>query len=54
MFGVLTLATVLLFASPNRLTLTDAESYALLCAYLVFVGWVVGETIGVFDLVVGA
>lgn len=55
MFGVLTLATILLFAFLRTdLTLTGTESYALLCAYLVFVGWVVGETAGVFDLVVGA
>jgi cation:H+ antiporter len=55
MFGVLTLATVLLFTVLRTdLELTSPESYLLLVAYAVFVGWVVGETVGVFDLVVGA
>ncbi len=54
-FGVLTLATILLFAFLRTdPTLTGTESYALLSAYLVFVRWVVGETAGVCDLVVGA
>jgi cation:H+ antiporter len=54
MFGVLTLATVLLFTVLRTdLELTGTESYVLLVAYLVFVGWVVGETVGVFDLIVG-
>ncbi|MFC7227562.1 sodium:calcium antiporter [Salinirubellus salinus] len=54
MFGVLTLATVLLFTVLRTdLELTDPESYLLLVSYLVFVAWVVGETVGVFDLVVG-
>jgi cation:H+ antiporter len=48
MMGVLTLATVLLFTVLRTdLTLTTSESYALLAAYLVFLVWVVGETVGV-------
>ena len=54
MFGVLTLATVLLFTVLRTdLELTEPESYVLLVAYLLFVVWVVGETIGVFDYIVG-
>jgi len=52
MMGVLTVATILLFTVLRTdLILTTAESYSLLAAYLVFLGWVVGETIGVFGLV---
>ncbi|MFB6126971.1 MAG: sodium:calcium antiporter [Halolamina sp.] len=52
MMGVLTVATILLFTVLRTdLTLTDAESYALLVAYLVFVGWVAGETVGAFGLI---
>ena len=55
MMGVLTLATVLLFTLLRTdLVLTDAESYALLAAYLAFVAWIAGETVGAVDLVVGA
>ena len=55
MFGVLTLATVLLFTILRTgLSLTSVESYALLVAYLVFVAWVVAETIGVTHLIRGA
>ena len=51
MMGVLTVATVLLFTVLRTgMVLTTAESYALLGAYLVFVGWVVGETVGVVSL----
>jgi cation:H+ antiporter len=51
MMGVLTVATILLFtALRTDLSLTDAESYSLLLAYLVFIGWVLGETIGTFGL----
>jgi cation:H+ antiporter len=54
MFAVLTLATVLLFTVLRTdLELTGLESYLLLVAYLVFVVWVVGETVGAFDLIVG-
>ena len=48
MFAVLTLATVLLFGTLRTgLALTDAESYVLLGAYLIFVLWVIAETVGV-------
>ena len=54
MMGVLTVATILLFAFLRTdLLLADVESYGLVAAYLVFVGWVVGETVGVFGLLVG-
>jgi cation:H+ antiporter len=54
MMGVLTVATVLLFTVLRTdLTLTNTESYALLGTYLLFVAWVVGETVGVVDLVIG-
>lgn len=51
MMGVLTVATILLFtALRTDLSLTKPESYSLLIAYLVFVGWVVGETVGAVGL----
>ncbi len=51
MMGVLTAGTVLLFtALRTDLLLTTRESYALLVAYLLFIGWVVGETVGVFGV----
>ncbi|MDS0300156.1 sodium:calcium antiporter [Halogeometricum sp. S1BR25-6] len=54
MFGVLTVATVLLFTLLRTdLALTGPEAYLLLFVYGVFVVWVVGETAGVFDLLVG-
>lgn len=54
MMGVLTLATILLFVVLRTdLTLTQYESYALLAAYLLFVVWVVTETLGVTDLIRG-
>ncbi|MGB9961191.1 sodium:calcium antiporter [Halobacterium sp. MBLA0001] len=52
LMGVLTLATVLLFTVLRTgLSLTDAESYALLVAYLGFVAWIIGETLGVVGLI---
>jgi len=46
MFAVLTLATILLFtALRTDLQLSTPESVALLTAYLVFVGWVLLETL---------
>ena len=52
MFGVLTLATVLLFTFLRTdLSLTTPESYALLVAYGLFVAWVIAETVGVTNLV---
>jgi cation:H+ antiporter len=55
MFGVLTLATVLLFSFLRTdLSVTTPESYALLAAYLVFLGWVVAESTGLTHLIKGA
>jgi cation:H+ antiporter len=52
MFGVLTLATVLLFTILRTdLSLTTLEAYALLVAYLLFILWVVAETLGVSGLI---
>ncbi len=52
MMGILTLATILLFTVLRTgLTLTSVESYTLLVAYLIFIGWVVGETVGLFGLI---
>lgn len=54
MFGLLTIATMLLFVVLRTdLTLTARESYLLLGAYVVFVGWTVGETVGVVDFLAG-
>jgi cation:H+ antiporter len=54
MFGVLTLATILLFTVLRTdLSLTESESYLLLVAYLGFILWILAETLGVTDLVVG-
>ena len=55
MMGVLTLATILLFVVLRTdLSLTGAEAYALLAAYLLFVAWVVSETVGLTDVIRGA
>ena len=52
MFGVLTLATVLLFTFLRTdLSLTTPEAYALLVAYGLFIAWVIAETVGVTNLV---
>ncbi len=52
MMGVLTVATIILFTVLRTdLTLTQPESYILLIAYFVFVGWVIGETIGAFEYI---
>lgn len=54
MMGVLTLATVLLFAILRTdLSLTKPESYALLFMYVIFVAWVIAETIGLTHLIKG-
>lgn len=54
MMGVLTVATILLFTVLRTdLSLTTTESYALFGAYALFVAWVVAETVGVSNLVVG-
>jgi cation:H+ antiporter len=55
MFGVLTLATVLLFTFLRTdLSLTTIEAYALLVTYGLFVVWVLAETVGVINLVAAA
>jgi cation:H+ antiporter len=55
MMGVLTVATVLLFTLLRTdLRLTDVESSVLFVVYLLFLAWIVGETVGAIDLVVGA
>ncbi len=54
LFGVLTLATVVLFAFLRTgLTLTAVESYALLAAYTLFIAWMAAETIGVTGYIHG-
>ncbi|KAB7514969.1 sodium:calcium antiporter [Halosegnis rubeus] len=54
MFGVLTVATILLFTVLRTdLTLTGGEAYLLAAAYLAFVGWVVAETLGATSVIVG-
>ncbi|ELZ96994.1 Na+/Ca2+-antiporter [Haloferax mucosum ATCC BAA-1512] len=51
MLGVLTLATVLLFGMLRTdLSITRAEAYALLCSYILFVAWIISETLGVTAL----
>ena len=53
MMGVLTVATILLFMMLRTdLVLTTTESYTLLLAYLLFVAWMVAETVGVVNFVV--
>ncbi|MFC6825046.1 sodium:calcium antiporter [Halopelagius fulvigenes] len=55
MMGVLTLATVLLFTFLRTdLSVTVAEAYTLLFAYVLFVAWVVAESAGVTHLIKGA
>ena len=55
MMGVLTVATILLFAVLRTdLSLTGVESYLLLATYVLFVAWVVAETVGATDLIRGA
>ena len=54
MMGVLTLATVLVFAVLRTdLSLTNVEAYALLFAYFLFVAWVVAEAIGATHVIRG-
>jgi len=55
MFAVLTLATVLLFAVLRTdLSMSGAEAMLLLLAYLVFLAWIVAETVGVTAFIRGA
>lgn len=54
MMGVLTLATILLFVVLRTdLSLTGAEAYTLLLAYLLFIIWIVAETLGATSLLQG-
>jgi cation:H+ antiporter len=53
MMGVLTVATILLFMMLRTdLVLTTHESYLLLVTYLLFVAWMVAETVGILNFVV--
>jgi cation:H+ antiporter len=55
MLGVLTVATVLLFAVLRTdMSMSPAEAYALLASYLLFVAWIAAETLGYLNLVKGA
>lgn len=55
MMAVLTLATILLFVFLRTdLSLTGAEAHALLLAYLLFVAWIITETVGATNLIRGA
>lgn len=55
MMGVLTLATVLLFAILRTdLEITSVEAYGLLVAYLLFLVWIVAETVGATHLIKSA
>ena len=52
MMGVLTVATILLFTMLRTgLSLTDRESYLLLAAYIVFVAWIIAESVGVSNVI---
>ncbi|SDN22110.1 cation:H+ antiporter [Halogranum gelatinilyticum] len=52
MLGVLTLATVLLFSFLRTdLSVTSLEAYTLLVAYLLFVAWVVAESLGITSVI---
>ncbi len=52
MMGVLTAATVMLFVvTRTDLSLTNGESAALVVAYVVFLVWVVAETLGFVGLI---
>jgi cation:H+ antiporter len=54
MLGILTVATVLVFGFLRTdLSLTTLESYVLLGAYLLFVAWVLAETLGLTAVLQG-
>ena len=54
MMGVLTLATVLLFGILRTgLSLSNREAFTLLGAYILFIAWVITETIGVTNVLKG-
>jgi cation:H+ antiporter len=55
MMGILTVATIVLFASLRTdLAMSDLEAYVLLSIYLLFVVWIVAETLHVTDVIRGA
>lgn len=52
MMGVLTVATILLFAFLRTdLHMTTLEAYGLLITYALFVAWIAAETLGITDLI---
>lgn len=54
MFGVLTLATVLLFTILRTdLWITGVEAYTLLATYVLFLAWIIAETLGTTQLIKG-
>jgi cation:H+ antiporter len=54
MLGVLTVATILLFVVLRTdLVMSPAEAYVLLGAYLLFIAWVVAETVGASSVIKG-
>ncbi|KTG11293.1 sodium:calcium antiporter [Haloprofundus marisrubri] len=54
MMGFLTLATIVLFTTMRTdLELTDSEAGVLLTTYVLFVGWMVAETVGLTSFVPG-
>jgi cation:H+ antiporter len=54
MLGVLTVATILLFSFLRTdLEMSELEAYVLLVTYVLFVAWVVAETIGVTSFIKG-
>jgi cation:H+ antiporter len=54
MMGFLALATlVFVVFTRTHLELTNAEAYALLVLYALFLGWMLLETVGVVDGVQG-
>ena len=54
MMGVLTVATILLFAVLRTdMGMSDVEAIALLATYVVFVAWIVAESVGATNLIKG-
>lgn len=52
MMGVLTVATILLFAVLRTdLSMSGREAYALLATYVVFVAWIITETVGITNVI---
>lgn len=54
LFGVLTVATILLFTMLRTdLWITENEAYTLLLAYALFIVWIIAETLGATHLIKG-